>query len=111
MRDAKAVNLLAYPNARYIPVVGPRFGGKGERHVMGKVLQCDTVGMSLLPELDLITIENMSRPDDEAIRVGPIQIVTDNQDHPSDADVVAAAAAVAPKVGNLIGLLLKDENW
>lgn len=102
---------VSWPNARYIVVPGPRFGGRGERFLFGKTFQCQTVGMSLLPELDLISVENMTSPGVPPIRVGAIQIVSDNTDHPTDTDVVAEVRKAAPKVGQLIGKLLNDKNW
>ncbi len=97
--------------ARYIVVSGPRFGGAGERSLFGEVFGCDTVGMSLLPELDLVAVENMMRAPEERIRLGSIQVVTDNKDHPTDAGVVDVARQAAPKVAQLIGKLLNDPNW
>ncbi len=110
---AREVDLkVSWPNARYIVVPGPRFGGRGERFLFGEIFRCQTVGMSLLPELDLIAVENMTNPDrSPLLRVGAIQVVSDNQDHPNDADVVAEVRKAAPKIGELIGKLLNDKSW
>ncbi|PIR47069.1 MAG: hypothetical protein COV07_00895 [Candidatus Vogelbacteria bacterium CG10_big_fil_rev_8_21_14_0_10_45_14] len=93
---------------RYIPVVGPCFGGVAERDLFGNNCKCHTVGMSGKPEADGVAVENMTGNTDHPLTFVPIQVVSDNQDIPSDSEVVAEVRKKAPQVLQMVSFFLSE---
>jgi hypothetical protein len=97
-------------------VPGPGFGGAFERKLWAG-WGCDTVGMSLDPELRLIALENLdNRPigtngayHETDIRVFPTLFVSDAHDMPNNDEIQVRAKAMAPKLGKYLSEVVKAE--
>ena len=97
-------------------VPGPGFGGATERRLWAS-WGCDTVGMSLDPELRLIAVENMdNRPTDAVglfqetdIRVFPALFVSDAHDIPDNNEIQARAQLMAPKLGKFLSHIVQSK--
>lgn len=97
-------------------VPGPGFGGATERRIWAS-WGCDTVGMSLDPELRLVALENLdNRPQGVSdayhktdIRVFPTLFVSDVRDLPNNDDIQARANAMAPKLGKFLLHVVQSE--
>lgn len=95
-------------------VPGPGFGGATERRLW-QSWGCDTVGMSLDPELRLVALENQdNRPfgargeyHETDIRVFPTLYVSDAHDMPNNDEIQVRAKAMAPKFGKFLSEVVK----
>ena len=98
-------------------VPGPGFGGATERRLWAS-WGCDTVGMSLDPELRLVALENLdNRPEgivgmyhETDIRVFPLLFVSDAHDLPNNDEIIARAKAMAPKFGKVLSCIVQS-RW
>ncbi|MFC1787812.1 hypothetical protein ACFLZY_01175 [Patescibacteria group bacterium] len=95
-RCAKATDLVPITGINHRLIQGPRFGNRCSRQAF-LTEGCETVGMSLVPLLDAVEIENRDRPDNP-IKVMPLLYVTDAHDYPNADDIIARAKADSPKL-------------
>jgi len=109
---AEAANLKYVFGTTHRVIPGPGFGGRTERRLWGRQ-GCQTVGMSLDPELRLIALENQDRKLDTSpaplpqIEVFPVHYVTDDHDLPNHEDIAREAKARAPLLGRLLCELVR----
>ena len=106
---AREAGLAVSGNTCTTMIIGPGFGGAGDRRVMGQVWGCHTVGMSPFPELGLIRAENAARKQRHRpqIRTGVVQFVSDNKAVPTHKGNQDEAKKRAPRLGRLITGIIK----
>lgn len=101
---------------KHYVIPGPGFGGATERKLWAS-WGCDTVGMSLDPELRLVALENLdNRPKgivsayhETDIRVFPLLFISDSHDLPNNDEIVARAKAMAPNFGKFLSEVVRAE--
>ncbi len=93
-------------HATQMVIPGPGYGGRAERRLW-KSFECDTVGMSLDPELRLVALENQGR--ETPIEVLVATIVTDDHDLPNHVEITAQAKKRAPQLGKFLSGVV--EGW
>lgn len=102
-------------SATHYVVPGPGFGGATERRIWAR-MGCDTVGMSLDPELRLVALENMDNRAKGAVRayeetdiaVFPALFVSDAHDLPNNDEIQARAKAMTPKLGKFLSYVVQS---
>ncbi|MFA4846095.1 MAG: hypothetical protein WC654_06065 [Patescibacteria group bacterium] len=109
---AKRAKLPRFINGKHLLIPGPGFGGATERRLWAS-WECDTVGMSLDPELRLIALENMDNAAAENgqsdIQVFASFIITDDHDLPCHAEITASAKARAPQLGKFLSHVVASD--
>lgn len=108
LEAALKADIVCVADVFYIMVVGTCFGGKGDRKTL-KALGFQTVGMSLIPELSLVALENSGRSPEQRIRVAPVQFVSDNKDVPTHEGNTDEAHEAAPKLGVFLNEIIHAE--
>jgi len=110
---AEDANLKYVFGTTHQMIPGPGFGGGTERRLWGRQ-GCQTVGMSLDPELRLIAVENQDRITRHLtpkplpqIEVFPVHYVTDDHDLPNHEDITREAKARAPQLGHFLSELVR----
>ena len=109
---ASQAGLLHVSEAVHRLIPGPGFAGATERRLWAS-WGCDTVGMSLDPELRLIELENMdnaSRGKFPPIQVFASFIVTDDHDRPKHGEIKKEANKRSPQLGTFLSHVV-DSEW
>lgn len=102
-----------FERVTHMLIPGPGFGGASERKLWA-TQGCDTVGMSLDPELRLLALENMDNHDPQNpcdYSVLAALIVTDDHDLPDHQEIQAEAHKRAPKLGRFLSAVVKRNDW
>ena len=92
-------------------IPGPGFAGATERRIWAS-WGCDTVGMSLDPELRLIELENMDNAGSDKfwdINVFASLIVTDDHDRPKHDEIAKEANQRSPQLGKFLSHVVNSE--
>ena len=92
-------------------IPGPGFAGATERRLWAS-WGCDTVGMSLDPELRLIELENMDNAGSKrypSINVFAAFFVTDDHDRPTHGEIAKEAKQRSPQLGKFLSYVVRSE--
>ena len=108
---ANHAGLLHLSEAVHKLIPGPGFAGATERRLWAS-WSCDTVGMSLDPELRLLELENMDNAGSDkypSSNVFAAFIVTDDHDRPKHKEIQAEANKRGPQLGKFLSYVVRSE--